>query len=93
MKTYEAVVIFSSEETQYKEGREFLKKEFESCGIAVTKEEDMGDRLLSYPVGKNDRGHYILHIIQSPPDSLKTLSKSMKLRPEILKHLFVRKDD
>ena len=90
MKTYEAVVIFSSEETQYREGREFLKKEFETNGIVVTKEEDMGDRLLSYPVGKNDRGHYILYIIESMPDPLKNLSKSIKLRPEILKHLFVR---
>ncbi len=92
MKTYEAVVIFVSDENQYREGREFIKREFESSGITITKEEDMGDRLLSYPVRKNDRGHYILYIIESPPEPLKTLSKTMKLRPEILKYLFSRKD-
>ena len=93
MKTYEAVVIFASDAAPYQEGREFLKKEFEGAGIAVTKEEDMGDRLLAYPVRKNDRGHYMLYTIQSAPDPLKSLNKALKLRPEILKYLFVRKDE
>ncbi len=90
MKTYEAVVIFVSDENQYREGREFIKREFESSGITVTKEEDMGDRLLAYPVRKNDRGHYVLYLIESPPGPLKALSKTIKLRPEILKHMFSR---
>ena len=53
----------------------------------------MGDRLLAYPVRKNDRGHYILYVIESPPEPLKTISKTLKLRPEILKYLFVRQDN
>jgi small subunit ribosomal protein S6 len=92
MKTYEAVVIFSSDESQHQGGREFVKKEFESAGITIKKEEDMGDRLLAYPVRKHDRGHYILYVIESAPDPLKSLSKALKLRPEILKFLFVRQD-
>ena len=92
MKTYEAVVIFASEESQHQVGREFLRKELESAGIAIKKEEDMGDRLLAYPVRKNDRGHYHLYVIESPPEPLRTLSKTLKLRPEILKHLFVRQE-
>ena len=92
MKTYEAVVIFASDEAQHQAGREFLKKEFEGAGITIKKEEDMGDRLLAYPVRKNDRGHYVLYIVESAPEPLKTLNKTLKLRPEILKHLFVRKD-
>lgn len=93
MKTYEAVVIFTSDEAQYNAGREFLKKEFEGSGITVKKEEDMGDRLLAYPVRKNDRGHYILYHIESAPEPLKSLTKTLKLRPEILKYLFVRQDN
>ncbi len=92
MKTYEAVVIFISDENRMREGREFLKTEFANLGITLTKEEDMGDRLLAYPVRKNDRGHYFLYIIQSLPEHLKTLSKSLKLRPEIMKFLFARQD-
>src|SRR5271157_2262107 len=68
MKTYEAVVIFASDESQHQAGREFLKKEFEGAGIAIKKEEDMGDRLLAYPVRKNDRGRYVLYVIESPPE-------------------------
>ncbi len=93
MKTYEAVVIFSAEENQHQAGREFLRKEFETIGISLKKEEDMGDRLLSYPVRKNDRGHYVLYVIESPPEPLKALTKTLKLRPEILKYLFVRQDN
>jgi small subunit ribosomal protein S6 len=93
MKAYEAVVIFSSDDAQYQAGREFLKKEFESSGVTVTKEEDMGDRLLAYPVRKNDRGHYICYHIESAPEPIKTMSRAMKLRPEILKYLFVRQNN
>ena len=93
MKTYEAVVIFASDESQHLAGREFLKKEFEGAGIAIKKEEDMGDRLLAYPVRKNDRGRYVLYVIESPPEPLKALTKALKLRPEILKYLFVRQDN
>jgi small subunit ribosomal protein S6 len=93
MKTYEAVVIFASDEAQHQAGREFLRKEFEGAGIAITKEEDMGDRLMAYPVRKHDRGHYVHYVFDSPPEPLKTLSRTMKLRPEILKHMFVRKDN
>ncbi len=32
MKTYEAVVIFASDDAQFQAGREFLKKEFEGSG-------------------------------------------------------------
>jgi small subunit ribosomal protein S6 len=92
MKTYESVVIFVSDENQYREGREFIKREFESSGITITKEEDMGDRILAYPVRKYDRGRYVLYVLQSPPEPLKTLSKAMKLRPEILKFMFTRQD-
>ena len=42
MKTYEAVVIFTSDENPYREAREAVKKEFETAGIVVTKEEEMG---------------------------------------------------
>ncbi len=93
MKTYEAVVIYASDTAQMQTGAEFVKKEFEGAGITIKKEEDMGDRLLAYPVRKQDRGHYILYVIESAPEPLKALNKSLKLRPEILKFLFVRQDN
>ena len=93
MRTYEAVVIFQSDEAQHQAGREFLRKEFESSGITIKKEEDIGDRLLAYPVRKNDRGRYVLYLVDSEAEQLRALNRTMKLRPEILKYLFVRKDE
>ena len=90
MNTYEATMIFVSDENQLREGKEFVKKEFENSGLTITKEEDMGDRLLAYPVRKNDRGHYMVYTIQGPSEPLKGLNKTLKLRQEILKFLFAR---
>ena len=70
-----------------------MRKEFESSGITIKKEEDMGDRLLAYPVRKNDRGRYVLYVLESAAEPLRALNKSLKLRPEILKYLFVRQDN
>ena len=92
MKTYEAVVIFTSDENPYREAREAVKKEFETAGIVITKEEDMGEKLLAYPVGRHDRGRYVLYTIEGTAEALKTVSRTFKLRPEVLKHLISRQD-
>lgn len=90
MKTYEAVVIFTSDENPYREAREFVKKEFEAAGIVVTKEEDLGEKLLAYPVGKHDRGRYVLYLIEATSEALRNISRTLKLRAEVLKHLVTR---
>ena len=92
MKTYEAVVIYTSDENPYREAREFVKKEFETAGIVVTKEEDMGEKLLAYPVGKHDRGRYVLYTVEATAEALKNVSRTLKLRAEVLKHLVTRQD-
>lgn len=92
MKTYEAVVIYTNDENPYREAREFVKKEFETAGIVVTKEEDMGEKLLAYPVGKHDRGRYVLYTVEATAEALKNVSRTLKLRAEVLKHLVTRQD-
>ena len=92
MKTYEAVVIFTSDENPYREAREFVKKEFETAGIVISKEEDMGEKLLAYPVGTHDRVRSVLYTIEGTAEALKTVSRTLKLRAEVLKHLISRQD-
>ena len=92
MKPYEAVVIFTSDENPYREARESVKKEFETAGVVITKEEEMGEKLLAYPVGKHDRGRYVLYTIEGTAEALKTVSRTLKLRAEVLKHLITRQD-
>ncbi|RKX83609.1 MAG: 30S ribosomal protein S6 [Spirochaetes bacterium] len=92
MRKYESVIIFNTEEGNFEQGREFFKKQLAEFGAQVIKEEDMGERNLAYLVKKHDRGHYYLYEFESSPEKIKAIEKSIKLRPEILKVLFVRKD-
>ena len=92
MRKYESVLIFNTEEGNFEQGREFFKKQLAVFSAQVIKEEDMGERNLAYLVKKHDRGHYYLYEFESSPEKIKAIEKSIKLRPEILKVLFVRKD-
>jgi ribosomal protein S6 len=58
----------------------------------TTKEEDMGEKLLAYPVGKHDRGRYVLYTIEGTAEALKTVSRTLMLRAEVLRHLITRQE-
>lgn len=90
MYKYEATFIFNPGVEMYENGKTALKKEFDNLGIKVIKEEDKGEQALTYLIKKNSRGHYIFFEIEAPPQSLPSLDKTLKIKPEILKYLFVR---
>ena len=90
-KEYEVVVIFQSGEEGVSKGKETMASEFENFQITIQKEEDKGERMLAYEIAEQDRGHYYLYEIESDPQSVNQISKSLKLRSEILKFLFVNK--
>ncbi len=92
MKSYEAVFIFRPEEDQFTQGKETVKAELARINAAVVNEEDMGQRALAYPIQKQIRGHYYLYVINADPQSLSQADKTFRLKPEILKFLFVKKD-
>jgi len=93
MRKYESVIIFNTEEGQFEQGREFFKQQLVGAGAQATKEEDMGERSLAYEIKKHDRGHYYFFAFEAMPEKIKTIEKSIKLKTEILKVLFVRKDN
>ena len=93
MRTYEAVFIFRPEEDQFSTGTKFVKKLFDDAKCKIVNEEDMGDRRLAYEIKKSPRGHYYLYEISIEPDIVETFDKPLKLRHEILKYLFVRKEE
>lgn len=92
MRTYEAVLIFRPEDEFLASGKDFLKKLFTDAGCKILKEEEMGNRELAYEIKKNTRGSYLYYELESDPEIINTLHKSLKLRNEILKYLFFRKD-
>jgi small subunit ribosomal protein S6 len=93
VRTYEAVYVFRPEADLIEKGRQAIKEEYSRVGATVAREQDMGERQLAYVVDKQERGHYYLFVSEIDPDKVGELENSLKLRPELLKYLFVRKDD
>jgi len=93
MRVYEAVLIFRPEGDLLAGGREFAKNLFTGGGCKILKEEDMGDRLLTYQIKKSKRGFYVYYELEAEPESIHALDKALKLRNEILKYLFIRKEE
>lgn len=90
MYKYEATFILTSDSQVYENGKTDLKKEFETAGIKIIKEEDKGDQPLAYPIRKNARGHYLFFEVEAPPQSVSDLDKTLRIKPGILKYLFIR---
>ncbi len=92
MRVYEAVFIFQAEDEPFTEAKNFVKGELDKAGIQVLKEEDMGNRSLAYEIRKKNQGHYLFYELQAKPDQIHSIDRSLKLKPEILKYLVVRKE-
>lgn len=92
MRTYEFVSIFSTKEDNYAVGLKAVKELLQKNGVEISSDEDMGDRLLAYPVKKEERGHYHLFVLNAAPESLIKIEEDLKLTPSLLKTLFVKKE-
>lgn len=93
MNDYEMTFVLYAEEERFKNGKEQVKKELEQVGAKIEKEEDLGDRSLAYPIKKEERGHYLYFETQISPEKVSDLDKSLKLATDVLKYLFIRKDN
>lgn len=90
MRQYELVVVLPSEEEAFRKGKEAVMADLTQFNAADVKEEDMGDRLLTYSIKKKDRGHYILYRINLDPQSVIPLERAFKLNTSVLKYLLVK---
>ena len=93
MRNYEAIFIFRPEEDMLGKGKTDVLEEFKNAGIQVLQEIDMGLRELAYEIKKTAQGHYINFEIQSSPEKLQPLDRIFRLKNEILKFVFFRKDE
>jgi small subunit ribosomal protein S6 len=93
MRQYELVTVFHSEEDLLKKGKEAVAAELARQGAEIVKEDDMGDRSLTYPIKKKERGHYWLYTINLSPEKIIHAEKVFKLDTNLLKYLFVRKEE
>lgn len=93
MRSYELVSIFPTEEDLYRQGREAVSAELKKQGAEIVKEDEMGERQLTYPIKMRPRGRYVLYTIKMAPDRIIAAEKVFKLNTNILKYLFVRMED
>ncbi|PIE04768.1 MAG: 30S ribosomal protein S6 [Spirochaetales bacterium] len=89
MKTYELVCAFRIKEGQDVAGIEAVKKILTDHSVEIKSEEDMGDRELAYEIDRETRGRYRLFNVELNQEKLPKIEDELKLRPEILRYLFV----
>ncbi|MBI4041944.1 MAG: 30S ribosomal protein S6 [Deltaproteobacteria bacterium] len=55
--------------------------------------EDWGKRKLAYPIRKQTKGHYLLHLVNAAGDFTKEIERSLRIRDEVLRFLTVKVSD
>jgi len=93
MRKYELLVVFRTKENQYVTGLESVKAVLGNRSATIESEEDRGDRELAYEVDKEQHGHYHLFNLDLNPEVIVKLEDDLKLTNQILKYIFVRKED
>ena len=67
-----------------------VKKLIESFGGKIVKEENLGNKKLSYSIKRAYRGFYLLINFEMEAKKLKEFNQNLKLMPEILRHLIIK---
>lgn len=67
-----------------------LKETIEKLGGKISKEENLGNKKLAYPIKQVYRGFYLLLNFEIDPKDLKELDQKIKLMPEILRHMVTK---
>ncbi len=93
MRTYELVCIFYSNAEKMNQGLEDVKKILNDFSLTISREEDMKDRELTYPIKKETRGHYYLFVVEADPQIIQDVEVQLKLQGSLIKYLFVKKDE
>jgi small subunit ribosomal protein S6 len=77
------------------EGKEPAKDKVEALigkqkGKILTSD-DWGERLLTFPIKKYDRGNYLLYVVEMTSAAVKQLETKLTLEHTVLRHLLVKK--
>lgn len=90
IQEYEAVFLFSAQDTQFKASLEKVKALFTEKGVQIKSEEDMKIRKLAYEVKGQVEGHYWLFRLNFETRQMKALNDDLRLFEDLLKYLFVK---
>ena len=91
MTSYEATFVFLPDTESVERGKQAVQEMFAKAGVRITGEDDIGERVLAYPIRKQERGYYLLYEIESDPQNIQGLYQSAGLVPDILKCFIVHR--
>jgi small subunit ribosomal protein S6 len=91
VRDYEAVYIFDTQvpEEQITEKLERYHALLTDGGAEITAVDQWGRRQLTYPIRKQNAGHYVVAQFRSGPDPLPEYERLMKLDEGLLRYLIV----
>ena len=93
MRQYELTVIFPLEEDQYTAGREQVLADLAANGVEIEKTDEVGDKDLAYEIKKRKRGRYVLFTLKLEQVKIVVLDRIFKLNANILKYLFIKREE
>ena len=93
MRTYELMTIYPTEDEKYKAGLDTLRADLAKFGAEIESEESYGDRDLTYEVKRLKRGRFLLLNIKANPSKIAELDAQFKFNANLLKYLFVLKEE
>lgn len=91
MEQYDLTLLFSIRDNNYKVGHEEIRESVQGLPAKITKEEDMGERSLAYPVAKQEYGHYLFWELEMERQHVETLKEKLQSHDKVLKFLIVKK--
>ena len=91
MTSYEATFVFLPDAESVERGKQAVQSMFAKSGAKIAGEDDIGERVLAYPIRKRDRGYYLLYEIECDPKNVQGLYQAAGLIPDILKCFIVHR--
>lgn len=72
---------------------EHIKKNFESVGGKIVKEDIWGKRHLAYKIKGHEEGYYILFDLELPKEKVDEVSKELRLMGDLLRFVIIGKEE
>ncbi|MCA9381246.1 30S ribosomal protein S6 [Candidatus Dojkabacteria bacterium] len=93
MQKYEVMILYKPLllEDIKKNTTSEIEKFVSSKGGSIKEVDNLGKRLLAYPIKKFEEGHYIEYTMEIEPSHIKELERELSLLDNVLRFLVIKK--
>ncbi|UER67324.1 30S ribosomal protein S6 [Borrelia sp. BU AG58] len=91
IRKYESCFLFRSEELEYKEALEEVRRQLVAFNASDIVESSLGERSLEYPIKKQKRGRYEIIEFKMDGDNLGEFEAQLKLIKNLLRYMILIK--